>query len=135
MLVSALEGGHINLPAARYLEGASKTDRYTVPSLAFLLAHSKTGTKVVFDLGLRKDIESFPPLVQQDIRDIMPVKVEHDVLDSLRKGGVTADDIRYIILSHLHFDQSVLRFLLPVQDSLDLFIVLVTPRFFRIQLS
>ncbi|GJJ15897.1 hypothetical protein Clacol_010175 [Clathrus columnatus] len=105
MTVSALEGGHIDIPVGRFLEGAPKSERNIVPAMAFLLTHSKTGTKLVFDLGLRKNIETFPTVIQKNIRDIMPVRVDQDVSDSLIKGGVNPiSDIPYVILSHLHFD-------------------------------
>jgi len=38
---------------------------------------------------------------------IFPVHVPQDVGDSLRKGGVSLEDIQTIILSHIHWDQYV----------------------------
>lgn len=105
MLVSALEGGHVDIPVAFFLEGAPETERLLVPALSFLLTHSKTGTKVVFDLGIRKNIETFPPRLQQRIKEFLPVHVKQDVAESLVQGGVEPDDIQYVLLSHLHFDQ------------------------------
>lgn len=39
------------------------------------------------------------------MKETLPVHVPQDVGDSLRKGGVSPEDIQKIILSHIHWDQ------------------------------
>ncbi|KAF8489688.1 Metallo-hydrolase/oxidoreductase [Gautieria morchelliformis] len=72
--------------------------------MAFLLRHSQNDKKIIFDLGARKDWENYPPSIQEAIRALFKVKVPVDVVDSLRRGGLEAENIDLIILSHVHWD-------------------------------
>lgn len=108
MDVSALEAGLIDLPSFLTVEGASSSEVRTVPSLAFLLTQSKTKERIVFDLGLRRDVDAYAPYVQMMIEKYMPVQVPQSVDESLRKGGLNPEDVKTVVLSHLHFDQYVL---------------------------
>lgn len=78
------------------------------PSLAFSLRHSKTNSWVVFDLGIRRDLEGYTPLSQERIKALgfAPV-VDQTVAESLVKGGVSPDQVETVIISHLHWDQWV----------------------------
>ncbi|KAF9077626.1 Metallo-hydrolase/oxidoreductase, partial [Rhodocollybia butyracea] len=64
-VVSALEAGHINFPVDMFIDNAAPGYAILVPSLSFLLRHSKTDKKFIFDLGIRKDFENYPPAVRQ----------------------------------------------------------------------
>ncbi|KAL0569661.1 hypothetical protein V5O48_012304 [Marasmius crinis-equi] len=102
--VSALEAGIIHLPTKAFIHDGKSGEVVVAPSLSFLLRHSKTGRRLIFDLGLRKDWENYPPSIVRDINDFFRVKVQEDVCESLSKGGLTPDDIEVVCLSHLHFD-------------------------------
>ncbi|GJJ12790.1 hypothetical protein Clacol_007035 [Clathrus columnatus] len=115
MTVSALEGGHLDLPVSHFLEGVPNDERNAVPVLAFFMIHSKTGTKIVFDSGIKKDIENLAPAARQYINDHLSVRVDQDVSESLLIGGVNPSDISHVIFSHLHWDQ--LRFFLPFPST------------------
>ncbi|KAJ7513115.1 Metallo-hydrolase/oxidoreductase [Mycena galericulata] len=103
MHVSALEAGIIHLPLDRFVSGESSGTR-ACPSLAFFLKHSHSGRRFVFDLGLRRATESYPPLVRTLIQDVMPIDVPQDAAESCAKGGVDPADVDTVILSHIHFD-------------------------------
>lgn len=103
MFVSALVGGSVDAPMSYFVKG--EEGRVTVPTLAFVLRHSQTHELIVFDLGIRKDSSTCPPAVQRAMKETLPVHVPQDVGDSLRKGGVSPEDIQKIILSHIHWDQ------------------------------
>ncbi|KAF5343224.1 hypothetical protein D9758_013392 [Tetrapyrgos nigripes] len=61
--------------------------------------------KFIFDLGVRKDSENYPPAVVECwMKVLFPCQVPKDLVDCLAKGGYVPDDIDYICLSHLHFD-------------------------------
>ena len=105
--VSALEAGLIRLPMQLFLQGAPPDEINSCPSLAFYIRHVPSGQHLVFDLGLRRDIESFPPIVQAAIARWMPVEVPQSVDESLAKGGIDPKDVKTIVLSHVHFDQCV----------------------------
>ena len=102
--VSALEAGMIRLPLQIFVKGATPEEISDCPSLAFLLRHSKTGTELVFDLGLRRDSDSYPPAAQALLKR-MPIEVPQSVDESLVKGGKDPKEVQTVVLSHLHFDQ------------------------------
>ncbi|KAG2070254.1 Metallo-hydrolase/oxidoreductase [Suillus decipiens] len=105
MHVSALEGGNISLPCDLVVDGNPKGESISCPSLAFSLRHSKTNSWVVFDLGIRRDLEGYTPLSQERIKALgfAPV-VDQTVAESLVKGGVSPDQVETVIISHLHWD-------------------------------
>lgn len=103
--VHALHGGHLTLPERFFIHPASNTAKRTVPSLAFLIEHihPKSGslTRLVFDLGLRHPVTNYPVPIQKHIATRQPLTTEPDVIQSLQAGGLTPDDIDYIIYSHV----------------------------------
>ncbi|KAF7309136.1 Lactamase-B domain-containing protein [Mycena kentingensis (nom. inval.)] len=106
MHVSALQAGMISLPEDLVLANHPRV-RHNCPSLAFYLEHSATGENLVFDLGLRKDVETYPPAARayfEGADALMPVEVPQDVAESLSLGGVHPESVQRVVLSHLHFD-------------------------------
>ncbi|OBZ71295.1 N-acyl homoserine lactonase AttM [Grifola frondosa] len=106
MHVSALEAGIIHIPLHLFMADAAPTEISVCPSLAFSLRHSTSNSHLVFDLGLRRDMESHPPAVKAVIEKWYPVSVPQSVDESLKKGGLDPADVKTIILSHLHFDHT-----------------------------
>ncbi len=104
--VSALEGGLLHIPCKYIVATAGEDERIFAPALAFILTHSNTKEQVVFDLGIRKDIENSPSLVYNRIAKIFMAQTEvhRDVPDALAKGGLKAEDVQTVILSHVHWD-------------------------------
>ncbi|KIJ65714.1 hypothetical protein HYDPIDRAFT_110862 [Hydnomerulius pinastri MD-312] len=114
MNVSALEAGNLTVPMDFIVAGYGPDDYVDTPSLAFVLIHAKTGVRIVFDLGVRRDIEALPPALQAFVarqgetekKGGCRVRTEQTVDESLVKGGVTPDQIEAVIISHLHFDHT-----------------------------
>lgn len=103
--VSALEAGIIELPLVMFVTNNTDPNAVSVaPSLSFLLQHSDNQQKFVFDLGIRKDWENYPPKTVQWIKDIFKVRIPQDAAESLIKGGISPSEIRTVCLSHCHFD-------------------------------
>ncbi|KAF3403701.1 Cytochrome P450 monooxygenase andK [Penicillium rolfsii] len=106
--VQVLQGGHFTLPEKLFVHPSSSSARCTVPSLSFLITHvdraTRHKTRLIFDLGLRHPIESYPLPIQQHVSTRQPVTTEPDVIQSLEAGGLAPADIDYVILSHLHWD-------------------------------
>lgn len=106
--VSALEGGQLTLPERLFVTDADPEKSATVPSLCFLIQHpSATGkeTTLVFDLGIKRDLEGYPEPQQIHIQNRQPTILRPDCADSLHKGGLDpAKDIDYVVLSHVHWD-------------------------------
>lgn len=103
--VHALSCGHFTLPEHQFVKPSSGDARRTVPSLAFLIQHVDTGTgnvaRILFDLGLRRDLGRYPLPIQQHIENRRPITTVPDVTKTLAQGGLTPDDIHYIIYSHV----------------------------------
>ncbi|KAF2704661.1 Metallo-hydrolase/oxidoreductase [Pleomassaria siparia CBS 279.74] len=103
--ISALDAGHLTLPESLFVTDAEPGKRSTVPSLSFLIQHSSPEpTNLVFDLGLKRDISGYRPAQQHHIAQRQPTTVSPDVAESLRKGGIQAEDVNTVILSHVHWD-------------------------------
>lgn len=101
----ALSAGHLTLPEKFFVRPASETARRTVPSLAFLIQHehAETGaiTRVVLDLGIRRNTNRYPEPIQRHIDTRQPLTSDPDIVKSLARGGLTPDDIDYIIYTHV----------------------------------
>ena len=70
--VAALEGGVVTIPCIITISTALPHETLTAPALSFLLTHSISGNRIVFDLGIRKDWEtSLPPHFAEKVRDAM----------------------------------------------------------------
>jgi len=104
--VSALEAGMIKLFFSGFTTSATPDSAAYVPSLSFLLRHSTTHEKFLFDLGIRKDWEKLPQDIYKMVSDMSPVEVPQDVAESLAKGGTAPSEISTICLSHVHFDHA-----------------------------
>ncbi|KAH8693216.1 beta-lactamase-like protein [Talaromyces proteolyticus] len=104
----ALSAGYLTLPEKYFVHPASENSRRTVPSLAFLIQHRHpaTGklTRIVFDLGLRRDVKRYSEPIQRHVSTRQPLTTDPDVVKSLAAGGLRPDDIDYVIYSHMHWD-------------------------------
>lgn len=77
------------------------------PSLAFYIYHPPSGIKIAYDLGLRKGVEIYPPMLAKRLSDgTRIVEVPSDVGESLQKGGVKPSDINLVILGHVNYDHT-----------------------------
>ena len=106
--VHALSTGHITIPERFFVVPADPVARRTVPSLSFLIQHNnvETGklTRIVFDLGMRRDLTLYPPELTSHLATRGPVSTRPDVVASLAAGGLTVEDIDFVIFSHVHYD-------------------------------
>ncbi|PVI04947.1 hypothetical protein DM02DRAFT_639629 [Periconia macrospinosa] len=106
--VHALSAGHFTLPEYQFVHPISREARKTVPSLAFLIQHQnpRNGkmTRIVFDLGLRRDINRYAAPIQKHVETRQPMVTDPDVVKSLARGGLTPQDVDYVFFSHVHWD-------------------------------
>lgn len=82
------------------------SDSYFAPDYVFLIEHTATGTKYVFDLGIRKDLENLPPTI---IKNVLPqFKCEpRSPAEILKEHGSVEQqpqNVKAVIFSHMHFD-------------------------------
>ncbi|KAL2419662.1 hypothetical protein ABEF95_000926 [Exophiala dermatitidis] len=107
--VAALNGGFVTLPERLFVTDADPEKADTVPSLCFLIEHPVAGTskyeKIVFDLGIKRDLTAYAKGMQGHIAKRQPIYTSPDTKESLERGGLdVAKDIDYVILSHIHWD-------------------------------
>ena len=103
--IHALSAGHFSLPEDQFVSPALPAARKTVPSLCFLIQHTNllTGitTRIVFDLGLRRDTDRYSEPIRHHIVSRQPVVTDPDITKSLMAGGLGSENIDYIIYSHV----------------------------------
>lgn len=103
--LSLLPSGFLTLPEHFFCaDQLDKSLRSTVPSMSFLIRHPASNTRIVFDLGLRKNLENYPSDIHPHLQSRQPIVTIPDVADSLRAGGAEPTDIDLVILSHVHYD-------------------------------
>lgn len=106
--VHALNAGSLTLDERFFISPSDHHARRTVPSLSFLVQHrdAKTDkiTRLVFDLGLRRDIKLYPAVLQKHCEGRQPLSTQPDVVASLASGGLGVKDIDYVMFSHVHYD-------------------------------
>ncbi|KAK5224292.1 hypothetical protein LTR47_009903 [Exophiala xenobiotica] len=104
--VSVLLAGDLTLPEHVFCaDQHDKTVRTTVPSLSFLVRHP-SGCRLIFDLGIRRDLSQYPAALHGRLESRQPIAGAPDVSASLRAGGVAPDDIDVVVLSHVHYDHA-----------------------------
>ncbi|KAF5677818.1 n-acyl homoserine lactonase [Fusarium heterosporum] len=107
--VHALEAGWFSMPEKFFVTPLKDINsKKQVPSLSFLVQHhdpdSSATTRILFDLGLRRDIDSYSPSIRRHVETRLPISGLPDVATSLGRGDLTPDDVDLVILSHLHWD-------------------------------
>ncbi|KIK57565.1 hypothetical protein GYMLUDRAFT_172636 [Collybiopsis luxurians FD-317 M1] len=105
--VSALIPGHFYLPHKDVFQDALESGAMsgdTVPTFAFLIEHPSLG-KYMFDLGLRKHAEGYPPAWNETLQELKP-DCNEDVCDILLANHIQPSEIKGVIFSHLHFDHT-----------------------------
>jgi len=75
------------------------------PAYSFFIKHAPTNKAILFDLGVRKDWENYPPAVVDRLKSgTMEVTVEKNASEILVENGIKLETIDNIIWSHRHFD-------------------------------
>jgi glyoxylase-like metal-dependent hydrolase (beta-lactamase superfamily II) len=102
--ISPLSCGFLSPPALKFVADAKKGDKLTMPSMAFLIQHPTSKSKIVFDLSIRKDLSKYHPGLQKHLETRHPLSSEKDVKSALALGNLDSSEINYIIISHVHWD-------------------------------
>jgi glyoxylase-like metal-dependent hydrolase (beta-lactamase superfamily II) len=104
--LSALDAGYLWLPEREFVSPCNETANHKAPSLSFFLVHPN-GTKIVYDLGLRKDWRGYPEAFVWRVESgTRKIDVSKDVLDSVIAGGENPEDVNVVIVSHIHYDHT-----------------------------
>jgi len=80
--------------------------RFYGPDYVFLIEHTPTRNKYIFDLGIRKDLENLPPYI---IKNALPTflcepKSPADILNEHGSPDQQPENVKAVIFSHMHFD-------------------------------
>lgn len=106
--VHPLSSGHFTMPEKFFVHPCPPNARKTVPSLSFLIQHQASDdaapTRIIFDLGLRNPISNYAEMIRKHTESRKPLSSTPDVLQSLQAGGLGADDVDFVVLSHVHWD-------------------------------
>ncbi|KAF2809403.1 Metallo-hydrolase/oxidoreductase [Mytilinidion resinicola] len=108
--ISPLTSGFITLPERSFVSPADSGAVRTVPSMAFLITHpgladgSSKPFYLMFDLGLRSDLNRYTPMQQAHLRNRQPYQLGPSVARQLADGGIAATEIDAIVISHMHYD-------------------------------
>jgi len=66
------------------------------PAYVFLVEHENSGRRILFDLGIRKDFEEYPPAVKA-YHKAFEFKTGEEVFDILRDRGIDLNTIEAIV--------------------------------------
>ncbi|KAF1928897.1 uncharacterized protein M421DRAFT_100651 [Didymella exigua CBS 183.55] len=82
------------------------TGKYYAPDYVFLIEHTTTRDKYLFDLGIRKDLENLPPTI---VKNVLPQfdcepKSPAEILQEHGSPEQQPEKVKAIIFSHMHFD-------------------------------
>ncbi|KAJ4384559.1 hypothetical protein N0V86_000159 [Didymella sp. IMI 355093] len=83
-----------------------KSAKFYAPDYVFLIEHTATGDKFLFDLGIRKDLENLPPTI---VKNVLPQfdcepKSPAEILQEHGTPDQQPENVKAIIFSHMHFD-------------------------------
>ncbi|RPD78598.1 Metallo-hydrolase/oxidoreductase [Lentinus tigrinus ALCF2SS1-7] len=103
--VSAIDAGRIHMLLSQLVDIAKDGEMVDLPDLSFVLRHSQTGDIVLFDLGIRPDTEAFTGA--RALADTMSITFHgRDIPAALERGGVSREDVKRVIISHIHCDHT-----------------------------
>lgn len=102
--VSPVEAGTLCLADHMFVSPADPNAYRIAPSLAFVLRHSVSGSYVLFDLGMKKNLEEYTPIDQTSFKTrFYPCVVNKDIAESLNECSLNPSDVDTVILSHVHW--------------------------------
>ncbi|KAL7949791.1 hypothetical protein V8C42DRAFT_221247 [Trichoderma barbatum] len=100
-----LEGGFLHLPMYFFIQGAHIDEVRRVPCMAWLIENHCMKKKVMFDMGLQKDIENYTPAIFRRLQTIVNAEVPEDVFHKQVQMRIDPQsDVDSVIFSHLHYD-------------------------------
>lgn len=84
------------VPADGTADAGGPLAPWVAPGYSFLVEHTATGRRVVFDLGMRKDPTTFaPPFIKAEGK--VEVKIKNDVAEQIQAGGIELNSVEAVI--------------------------------------
>lgn len=104
--VSALDAGHIVMLLGQLVDIARGDEMTDLPVLSFVLRHSRTHEPLLFDLGIRPDLDKLS-IGSSELTANMGMTLRGvDIPAALERGGLSRADVKHVCLSHIHFDHT-----------------------------
>jgi glyoxylase-like metal-dependent hydrolase (beta-lactamase superfamily II) len=95
-----------NVPTDKFFDPITNGfEKFQAPAYAFLIEHGPLGKKLLFDLGVRKDVENHARVIL-GVFEKWDMKIEKNVSEILLDNGVELESINDIVWSHRHFDHT-----------------------------
>ncbi|KAB8576218.1 hypothetical protein FH972_025746 [Carpinus fangiana] len=116
----------LGVPASAFLtpDITGSTTYSDTPCLSFLIEHvpeleaSKSPRRILFDLGISKDLTMLHPSIQQAVVDMgISIDTPRDMVEILSDDRIRAENIESVIFSHHHFDHIGNLSLFPVSTT------------------
>jgi len=104
--VHALQTGTLELLTAMLFSDGSKEESVIVPVFSFYIYHPTSDSHILFDAGLMKDLEAYPPEVIKHFPTVFKPIVPQDVTEILEKHNIESKLISHVIISHPHWDHT-----------------------------
>lgn len=78
-----------------------------LPDFAFLIRNKALNRTIIYDLGIRHDVDGFSPATKRMLqKGGYGVKVESNVRDILESQGFDTSQVEAVVWSHWHFDHT-----------------------------
>ncbi|KAF7289879.1 Metallo-beta-lactamase superfamily protein [Mycena indigotica] len=104
-IIQAGDHDNVKAPATGAFEPVLSGHEYLkCPIFTFYIEHAPTQQHVLFDLGMRKDLENCAPQVSTLLQKAFPVKT--DIVDLIEADGIGRESINAVIWSHSHVDHT-----------------------------
>ncbi len=102
----ALPGANITMKESHLMDGGRDDVRYTMPCPSYLIEHPKG--LVLFDTGVNPKVADDPLGYWGGVATYLQVRFSPDdaVDRQLNLLGYKPDDVKYVVVSHLHLDHS-----------------------------
>lgn len=101
--VKAIDGGSLTITASfAWKPVLPGHETFRATSYSFLVENKAKGKRVLFDLGLRKDL-GWTPKIWNVVKDVK-FEIDKDVPTQLVEGGVPLESVDAVIWSHSHLD-------------------------------
>jgi hypothetical protein len=71
--------------------------RAAAPGVGFLIEHIPSGKKLVFDLGLRKDLDAYSPMALAGMSLDTDILVTKDTATRLKEGRLALESVNAVI--------------------------------------
>ncbi|KAJ3576526.1 hypothetical protein NPX13_g3670 [Xylaria arbuscula] len=101
-------GARIGGPLSFFMEPVPESITYDglgAPAYVFFVENQRSGRRVIFDLGIRKDPENLAPFILAYHKDFT-IQGGEDISEFLQTRGVGLDSVEAVIWSHHHLDHT-----------------------------